>query len=103
MDQILYFTIGSKTTTRFLMDASAGRTIKIKTTEEIRELIKYMSQNDYNPQGNEETLQKGKEDKSLEENLFANNRLLRKQLEELTRRLEDTKLDVICLEKKMYK
>lgn len=39
MDQILYFTTELKTPTRMLLDASDGRTIKTKTTKEIKELI----------------------------------------------------------------
>lgn len=57
MDQIFYITVGLRSTTKMLLDASAGGTIKNKTIEEVRELIENMIQNDYELQTRQEDSQ----------------------------------------------
>jgi len=52
------------------------RNVKSQTAEEIRELIKIMIQNDYDPRINEEAVQQGKRDITFEEKLLSRNKLL---------------------------
>jgi len=75
-----------------LLDASAGGTIKTKIVEEVWELIENMTQNDYEPRVRNEESQQGRKDTTIEENLFASNKLMQKQIEELSKRLEESEL-----------
>jgi len=84
------------------LDASVGGTIKTRTREEIRELIESMIQNDYIPQSSREHPQKSKQDKSLEENLLAHNRLLWKQIEVLAKKLENIELESTSSKHDLY-
>jgi len=60
MDIMQAFTTGLKLDTRMLLDASAGGTMKIKTTDEVRELIDNMSLNEYRGHTEEEATPKKK-------------------------------------------
>ncbi|MCI97596.1 hypothetical protein A2U01_0118897, partial [Trifolium medium] len=48
MEQMQIFTGGMKIQHRMHLDASADGSIKIKTGEEVKELIEQMCQNEYN-------------------------------------------------------
>jgi hypothetical protein len=54
MDIMQAFITGLKPDTRILLDASAGGTMKIKTADEVRELIDNMSLNEYQAHTKEE-------------------------------------------------
>jgi len=75
-----------------LLGASVGGTIKNKTAEEVRELIENMTQNDYEPQARREDSQQLRMNTAMEENLLASNRLMKKQIEELSKMLEESEL-----------
>ncbi|MCH94727.1 retrotransposon gag protein, partial [Trifolium medium] len=55
MDQMQIFTGGMKIQHRMLLDVSAGRSIKNKTGEEVKELIEKICQNEYNNNNNNNT------------------------------------------------
>ncbi|AES96893.1 hypothetical protein MTR_5g042840 [Medicago truncatula] len=60
MDIMQAFTMGLKLETQMLLDASAGATMKIKTTDEVTELIDNMSLNEYRAQTDDESAPKKK-------------------------------------------
>jgi len=73
-----------------LLDASAGGTTKIKTTDEVRELIDNMSLNEYLGHIEEEATPRknGLIDQNTQDDLLARNKLLSIQLETIAKRLE---------------
>ena len=73
-----------------LLDAFAGGTIKVKTTDEVRELIDNMSLNEYRGQHEEEATprKKGMIDLNTQDALLVSNKLLSIQLETTSKRLE---------------
>lgn len=47
IEQMTHFTDGLRTQTRMLLDASIGRTLRLKTNEELKTLIENMCHNEY--------------------------------------------------------
>jgi len=89
--------------TRMLLDASTRGTFKTITAEEVRELIENMAQNDYEPRLRKEASQQGSKDTTLEETLLASNKLMQKQIWELSMKLEDSKLGYSKAKSALYK
>jgi len=90
MDIMQAFTTGLKLETQMLLDAFAGATMKIKTTDEVRELIDNMSLNEYRAQTDDESAPKKKDmmDLNTQNALLAGNKLLSIQREAIAKRLE---------------
>jgi hypothetical protein len=90
MKVTLIFTNGLKTQTRMLLDASAGGSMKNKTTAEIQELIDSMSLNEYRPQGSDRNVAKNREVLKLESQdaLLESQRMLGEKMEEIVKKLE---------------
>lgn len=90
IDIIQAFTTGLKPDTWMLLDASAGGTMKIKTTDEVCTLIDNMYLNEYRGHTEEEATskKKGMIDLNTQDALLASNKLLSIQLETIAKRLE---------------
>lgn len=90
MEIMQAFIIGLKPDTHMLLDASTRGTMKIKTTDEVREMINNMSLNEYRPhiEENATSKKKGMIDMNTQDALLASNKLLRIQIETLEKKLD---------------
>ena len=90
MDIMHEFTTGLNSYTYMLLDVSAGGTMKIKKSNEVKELINNMSLNEYCIHTEEEAASKKKcmIDLNTHDDLFANNKLFNIQLETIAKRMD---------------